>query len=106
MSLRIRRNDKVKVLTGKDKGKTGKVLHVYPQTGRALVEGVNLVKKHLRRSQQHPQVAVVSQEASIHMSNLALTDPQSSKPVRFRTALANDGSKSRVSIKTKAVIAS
>jgi large subunit ribosomal protein L24 len=106
MSLRIRRGDKVKVLAGKDKGKSGKVLHVYPVKGRALVEGINLVKKHLRRSQQHPQGAVVSQEASVHLSNLALSDPQSGKPVRFRTATAADGSKSRIASKTQAVITS
>ncbi len=106
MSLRIRKGDKVKILAGKDRGKTGKVLHVYPERNRALVEGVNMVKKHKRRSQQHPQGAVVSQEASIHISNLALADPQSGKPSRFSTATAADGSKSRISIKSKAVIGS
>lgn len=106
MSLRIRKGDKVKVLSGKDRGKAGKVLHVYPQTGRALVEGINLVKKHVRRSQQHPQGAVVSQEASIHLSNLALSDPQSNKATRFRTAIAGDRTKSRVAVKTQAVIGS
>lgn len=106
MSLRIRKGDKVKVLAGKDRGKTGKVLHVYPETGRALVEGVNMVKKHVRRSQQHPQGAVLSQEATVHLSNLALVDPQSGKSTRFRTATAADGSKSRIALKTKAVISS
>ena len=105
MSLRIRRGDKVKILSGRDKGKTAKVIHVYPKKGRALVEGVNMVKKHLRKSQQNPQGAVVSQELPIHISNLALLDPASSKPTRLKTLTAGDGSKQRISAKNKAVIA-
>ena len=105
MSLRIRKGDKVKILSGRDKGKTAKVIHVYPKKGRALVEGVNMVKKHLRKSQQNPQGAVVSQELPIHISNLALLDPASSKPTRLKTLTAADGSKQRISAKNKAVIA-
>ena len=105
MSLRIRKGDKVKVLSGRDKGKTAKVIHVYPKKNRALVEGVNMVKKHLRKSQQNPQGAVVSQELPIQLSNLALLDPASSKPTRIKTLTAADGSKQRISIKNKAVIA-
>lgn len=103
MSLRIRKGDKVMVLAGRDKGKSAKVLHVYPKTGRALVEGVNMVKKCLRKSQQNPQGAIVSQERPIHTSNLSLLDPVSGKPSRIRTLLAADGSKQRVSAKNKAV---
>jgi large subunit ribosomal protein L24 len=105
MSLGIRRGDKVKVLVGRDKGKMGKVIHVYPKKGRALVEGVNMVKKHLRKSQQNPQGAVVSQELPIHISNLALLDPTSSKATRINVLVAKDGSKQRISSKNKAVIA-
>ena len=104
MSLRIRKGDKVKVLAGKDRGKTGKVLHVYPRKNRALVEGINFVKKHLRKSQQNPQGAVVQQELPIHISNLSLLDPVSSKTTRIGTLVAADGSKQRVGIKSKAVI--
>ena len=104
MSLGIRKGDKVKVLSGRDRGKLGKVVHVYPKKGRALVEGINMVKKHMRRSQQHPQGAVVSKELPIQLSNLTLLDPVSNKPSRIATLVAKDGSKQRVSSKSKAVI--
>ena len=106
MGLGIRKGDKVKVLAGRDKGKTGKVIHVYPKTGRALVEGVNMVKKHTRRSQQHPQGAILDQEIPIQLANLGLLDPVSHKPTRIGTMVAKDGSKQRVGIKSKAVLAS
>ena len=106
MSLRVRKGDKVKVLAGKDRGKTGKVIHVYPTVNRALVEGINMVKKHLRKSQQNPSGAIVNKELPIHISNLALLDPVSSKVTRVRTLVADDGSKQRASSKSKAVITS
>lgn len=106
MSLGIRKGDKVKVLAGRDKGKTGKVIHVYPKKNRAMVEGINMVKKHVRRSQQHPQGAVLSQELPIHLANLSLLDPASNKPTRLKTLVAGDGSKQRVAAKSKAAIAS
>ena len=105
MSLGIRRGDKVKVLAGRDKGKTGKVVHVYPKNGRALVEGINMVKKHIRRSQQNPQGGVLSQELPIQLSNLSLLDPVNHKSTRIKTLVAKDGSKQRASSKNKAVIA-
>ena len=106
MSLRIRKGDKVIVLAGRDKGKLAKVLHVYPRTGRALVEGINMAKKFFRKSQQHPQGAIISQELPIHTSNLSLIDPVSSKASRIKTLVAADGSKQRVSAKNKVVIGS
>ena len=106
MSLRIRKGDKVKVLSGKDRGKTGKVIHVYPSANRALVEGVNMVKKHVRKSQQNPNGAVVQKELPIHVSNLSLLDPTTSKTTRIGTLVAEDGSKQRTAVKSKAVITS
>lgn len=106
MSLRIRKGDKVKVLAGRDRGKTGKVIHVYPSVSRALVEGVNMVKKHVRKSQQNPNGAVVQKELPIHISNLSLLDPTSSKSTRITTLVAADGSKQRSAVKSKAVITS
>ncbi len=105
MGLGIRKGDKVLVLAGKDRGKTGRVIHVYPKKSRALVEGIQMVKKHLRRSQKNPQGAIASQETLIHVSNLGLIDPVSSKPTRIRTLVAQDGSKQRVSSKNEAVLA-
>jgi large subunit ribosomal protein L24 len=70
MTARIKKGDLVKALSGDDKGKTGKVLQVLPGTGRAVVEGLNVVKKHMRKTQEKPQGGVFEKEASIHMSNL------------------------------------
>ena len=105
MSLRIRKGDKVTVLAGKDRGKSGKVIHVYPKKDRALVEGINMVKKHARKSQQNPQGAILNQESPIHLSKLSLVDPSSGKPTRIKTLIAADGSKQRVSVKNKGVLA-
>lgn len=70
MAARIKKGDVVKVLSGDDRGKTGKVLQVLPGSGRAVVEGLNFVKKHLRKTQDNPQGGVFEKEASIHISNL------------------------------------
>ena len=104
MSLRIKKGDRVLVLSGKDRGKSGRVVHVYPQKVRALVEGINMIKKHVRKSQKNPQGGVLTQEALIHLSNLSLLCPTSSKPTRIKTTVAGDGSKQRISAKNKAVI--
>ena len=93
------------VLAGRDKGRSGRVIHVYPKKARALVEGVNMVKKHTRKSQQHPQGAILNQEIPIHLSKLGLLCPVSGKPTRIKTLVAADGSKQRISAKAKAVIA-
>ena len=70
MTARIKKGDMVKALSGDDKGKTGKVLQVLPGTGRVVVEGLNFVKKHMRKTQDNPQGGRVEKEASIHVSNL------------------------------------
>ena len=105
MSIGIKKGDKVAVLCGRDKGKTGRVIYVYPKKNRALVEGINTVKKHVRRSQKDPQGGIVTRELPIHLSNLALICPSVSKPTRLRTSIAGDGSKQRISTKSNAVIA-
>ena len=104
MSLRIRKGDQVKVLAGKDKGKTGKVIHVYPVRDKALVQGINMVKKHARKSPKNPQGGMMSQEMLIHLSNLGLLCPVTGKPTRIKTSIASDGSKERMAAKSKAVI--
>ena len=80
--LHIRKNDTVMVLAGEDKGKTGKVLKVFVEKERALVEGVNLVSKSQKPSAKNPQGGIVKQEAPIHISNLSLIDPKSGKATR------------------------
>ena len=104
MGLRIRKGDKVVVLSGKDRGKSGKVIHVLPKKDRALVEGINLMKKCMRKSQKNPQGGIISQEVPIQLSNLSLVCPVSGKPTRLKTLVHPDGSKERVSAKNKAVI--
>ncbi len=74
MASKIKKGDTVKVIAGDDNGKAGKVLQVIPETGRALVEGLNFVKKHMRKTQDNPQGGVFEKEAPIHLSNLKKTD--------------------------------
>ena len=85
------------VITGKDKGKTGKVMKVYPKILRALVENINVVKKAKRKTQQDQQGGIVTIEAPIHLSNLMLFDKQADKPARFKVSVLKDGGKERVS---------
>ncbi len=70
----IKKGDTVKVIAGDDKGKTGKVLEVVPQTGRAFVEGVNIVKKHMQKTQDNPQGGIIEKEAPIAISNLKVSN--------------------------------
>ncbi len=93
--LRIRKDDYVAVLAGKDKGKKGKVLEVYPTGNRALVENINLVKKAVRRTQNNPQGGFADKEAPIHLSNLMLFCKQCNKPTKFKINVLKDGSKMR-----------
>ena len=90
---KIRKGDNVVVLTGKDKGRTGEVLQVMPKEDRALVRGVNMVKRHQRQTQSQ-QAGIVNKEASIHLSNLAVADPKDGKPTRVGIRL-EEGKKVR-----------
>ncbi len=80
--LKIKSKDKVIVLAGKDKGKTGEVIAVMPKEGRVKVSGVNMIARHTKPSQTNPQGGIVRREASVHISNVALVDPKSNKPTR------------------------
>ena len=82
MAAKIRKGDKVIVLTGRDKGRSGEVIEVRTEEGRALVRGVNLVKRHQKQSAQQ-EGGIISKEAAVHMSNLALADPKDGKPTRI-----------------------
>lgn len=95
VKMKIKKGDKVIVLTGKDKGKTGEVLKVMPSENRVVVQGINLVKKHTRASQMS-QGGIVTKEASIHASNVAHIDPKTSKPTRVGMQTLKDGKKVRV----------
>ena len=88
--LHIKKGDTVYVNAGNDKGKTGKVLSVIPSKDRAIVEGVNMVKKHTKPNSKQPQGGIVEQEAGIHISNLQLIDPKSGKPTRVGYKMVDD----------------
>lgn len=102
--MHVKKGDNVIVITGKDKGKKGRVLASYPKKDRVLVEGINLVKKHARPSQVNPQGGIITQEASIHVSNVSLIDPKSGKPTRIGYKVLDSGKKVRVAKKSGEVI--
>lgn len=93
--LKIKKNDEVIVLTGKDKGRKGTVLKVLPKESRLIISGVNMVKKHRKPGASGPG-GIVREEASIHVSNVALVDPKQGKPTRVGYSFLKDGSKVRV----------
>jgi large subunit ribosomal protein L24 len=95
MAAKIRKGDKVVVLAGRDKGRTGEVVEVNPAASRALVRGVNLVKRHQRQSAQQ-QGGIISKELPVHLSNIAIADPKDGKPTRIGFKIGNDGRKVRV----------
>ncbi|MEQ8968193.1 MAG: 50S ribosomal protein L24 [Azospirillaceae bacterium] len=94
MAAKIKKGDKVVVMTGRDKGKRGEVLKVSPKESRVTVQGVNIVKRHARPSASSPG-GIVEQEASIHVSNVAHVDPKSDKPTRVGFRFLDDGRKVR-----------
>ena len=99
----IKKDDTVIVIAGRDKGKKGKVLKVFPKEERALVQGVNVVKRHQRQTQKQ-QGGIVNKEASIHLSNLAHVDPKSGGATRVGYKTLNDGKRVRVAKKSGEVI--
>ena len=103
MAAKIRKGDKVVVLTGRDKGRTGEVVEVNPAAERALVRGVNIVKRHQRQTAQQ-QGGIISKELPIHLSNIAIADPKDGKPTRVGFKISGDGRKVRVAKRSGAEI--
>jgi large subunit ribosomal protein L24 len=95
MAAKIRKGDKVVVLAGRDKGRTGEVVQVMRDADRALVRGVNVVKRHQRQTPTQDG-GIISKESPIHLSNLALADPRDGKPTRVGFKIMSDGRKVRV----------
>jgi large subunit ribosomal protein L24 len=100
---KIKKGDHVIVLTGRDKGKHGEVIEVRPKESRALVRGVNVVRRHQKQTAQQ-EGGIISKEAAIHLSNLALEDPKDGKPTRVGFKLLDDGRKVRVAKRSGEVI--
>ncbi|WP_274427166.1 50S ribosomal protein L24 [Chelativorans sp. YIM 93263] len=92
---KIKKGDSVVVLAGRDKGRTGEVIKMMPKEDRALVRGVNLVRRHQKQSAQS-EGGIITKEAAIHVSNLALADPKDGKPTRVGIQIKDDGRKVRV----------
>ena len=98
--MRIRKNDMVRVISGNDAGKEGKVLKVYPTKGRIIVEKVNMIKRHTKASKELPQGGIIEKEAPIEASNVMLVCPNTGKQTRIGKQLLSDGSRARVSKKS------
>ncbi|MFL4975122.1 MAG: 50S ribosomal protein L24 [Microvirga sp.] len=94
MAAKIKKGDKVVVTTGRDKGRTGEVVQVMPKEERALVRGVNMVKRHQRQT-MNQEGGIISKEAPVHLSNLAYADPRDGKPTRVGFKVLDDGRKVR-----------
>jgi large subunit ribosomal protein L24 len=103
--IHVVKGDTVRVMRGDDKGKEGKILRVYPKTGRVVVEGVNIVKRHRKARRADEQSAIIDFPAPIHASNVMLLDPKSGVPTRAKARIDEDGTKERVSAKSGEPIA-
>jgi large subunit ribosomal protein L24 len=88
--MRIRKNDMVMVISGNDRGKTGKVLKVFPKKYRIIIEGINLRKRHTKPSQRNPQGGILEKEAPIHASNVMILDPKTNEPTRIGSRIILD----------------
>jgi len=95
--MRIRKNDMVRVISGNDKGKEGKILKVFPGSNRVIVEKVNIIKRHTKASKDVPQGGIIEKEGPINASNVMLICPNTSKPTRIGKDILSDGSRARVS---------
>ena len=97
LRIRLKKNDLVEVITGRDRGKRGKVLQVLPEKGRVVVQGVNFIKRHTRPNpQRNIKGGILERESAIHVSNVMLVDGDSSTPSRMGAIVAADGAKTRV----------
>lgn len=94
--MKIRKDDQVKVIRGKDNGKTGKVRFAYPKKQRVMVEGINMIKRHARPTGQARQAGIIEREAPLHVSNLMLICNKCNQPVRVGFRILEDGKKVRV----------
>ena len=98
--MHVTKGDTVRVMRGDDKGKEGKIIRIYPKTGRVTIEGVNIVKRHRRARTPDEQSGIVDFPAPIHASNVMLLDPKSGNPTRTRRQIDEDGTKERIAVKS------
>jgi len=105
MAFRLRKNDAVQVISGEFKGKTGRIVKVFPEKRRALVEGINMVKRHSKPNRKTQQGGILQKEAPMHLSNLMLVCPKTGKPTRTGVSILEGGKRVRFSKKAKETIA-
>lgn len=101
MAFRLRKNDNVQVISGEYRGKTGRILKVFTEKNRAIVEGINVVKRHTKPNAKNQQGGIIEKEATIHVSNIMLVCPKTGKPTRLGTKVLEDGKRVRFSKKAK-----
>jgi large subunit ribosomal protein L24 len=104
VGLRIKKGDTALVLTGKNRGKSGRILSVLPDKQKVVIEGLNIVKKHMKPSKKYTQGGIIEKEAPIHMSNVMLMCPKCNKPARIGNTILEGGKKVRTCRKCKEVI--
>jgi large subunit ribosomal protein L24 len=100
VKMRVTKGDTVRVMRGDDRGKEGKVLRIFPKTGRVLVEGVNIVKKHRRARTADEKSGITEAPAPVHASNLMLLDASTAEPTRTKARIDDDGTKERVGVRS------
>ena len=98
--LHVVKGDTVRVVRGNDKGKEGKIIRVHTKTGRVVIEGINIVKKHRKARRAEEQSGIIEMPAPLHASNVMLLDPKSGAPTRIRAKIDTDGTKERISVKS------
>lgn len=94
--LKVKKNDKVKILQGKDRGKTGKVLRIEPEKDFVYIEGINVIKVHTKQKKQNQPGGIISKEGPVHISNVAVVCPNCSKPARIGFEMKGSGDKVRL----------
>jgi large subunit ribosomal protein L24 len=99
VKMRVTKGDTVRVMRGDDRGKEGKILEVFPKTGRVKIDGVNIVKRHRKARGPDEQGGIMEMPAPIHASNVMLMDPSSGAPTRIAVRVDEDGTKERLSVK-------
>ena len=99
--MKLKVGDKVRVMTGKDKGKEGKITYTFKKENKVIVEGINMVTKHVKPNAQNEQGGIVKQEAPIHASNVMMIDPKTKKRTRIAHEIDEKGKKHRISVKSK-----
>ena len=100
MLARLRKGDEVVVMSGKDKGKKGKIARIFAEEGKVIIEGINLVKRHLRPTARNPQGGILEKEAPIYASKVMPVDPKTGKGTRVRTGKDDKGKKIRIAVKS------